>query len=88
MDICVCITESLCCTPESNTTFKSTIFQYKIKIKLKKKTPKEIKIIFYINGMEGVYIHLQVDFFFTQHYAFFRRFLQVNKYYEMFISFK
>ena len=29
----ICITESLCCTPETNKTCKSTILQYKIKIK-------------------------------------------------------
>ena len=35
MDICICITESLCHTPETQHC-KSTIPQYKIKIKLKK----------------------------------------------------
>ena len=33
MDICE--TESLCCTPEMNTTLKSIILQYKVKIKQK-----------------------------------------------------
>ena len=34
MDICICITESLCCTPETQHC-KPAIPQYKIKIKLK-----------------------------------------------------
>ena len=31
MNICVCTTESICCTPETNTTFWSTILQNKIR---------------------------------------------------------
>ena len=32
MDICMCITKSLCCTPETNKLCKPTLLQYKIKI--------------------------------------------------------
>ena len=39
MDICIGITESLCCTPET----KLTILQNKIKIKLKKKRIDEFE---------------------------------------------
>ena len=40
MDICICITESLCCTPELVQHRRSTIIQYQIKIKLKNKRIK------------------------------------------------
>lgn len=47
-DKCICITESLCCTPETNTELKLTVpirNDLKIKIKLK----KEVKL-FYLLG--------------------------------------
>ena len=35
MAICVCVTESLCCTPELTPHCKPTILQYEVKIRLK-----------------------------------------------------
>ena len=40
VDICTCITESLCYTPKLTQHCKSPIFQYKIKTKLKKTLKK------------------------------------------------
>ena len=42
MVICICISEWLFCSPENNMTFKSTITQYKIKIRISNWTIKTI----------------------------------------------
>lgn len=41
MNTCICISESLCCIHETNTTFKSTILHYKTLKKDKEKMHKD-----------------------------------------------
>ena len=43
-DICICITESLWCIPETTQHCKPTKLQYKIKIKLKKESYVKLKV--------------------------------------------
>ena len=54
MCVCVCITESLCCTPETKKNYKSTVFhknfQNKNKIKLVDKKHSLYSILSLINN--------------------------------------